>query len=209
MRKMSLDEREIRYMYEVEDFSDTIRNEGPLVVRNGFEKCSVENIEEIKDIDPLHASKVQCRLCDILFVAFAAVICQVKSYAHMAILAESHADWLRQYTQLPEGKTRSRGTFRRVLSMLNPEFLKNTFQSAVLRLIDQFDPSIDTSHIAMDGKSVAGYYTQSHLKFRFSAEDLEIFGDYRTQFGQIPFSTSKKVSAFPEKVEKIRKILII
>ncbi|MDO4571504.1 MAG: hypothetical protein Q4D38_14055 [Planctomycetia bacterium] len=47
------EEREIRYMYEAEDFSDTIRNEGLQVVHNGFEKCIVENIEEIKDIDHL------------------------------------------------------------------------------------------------------------------------------------------------------------
>ena len=61
------EEREIRYMYEVEDFSDTIRNESLQVVHNGFEKCVVENIEEIKDID--HGTLARCNIdCAIFYL---------------------------------------------------------------------------------------------------------------------------------------------
>ena len=35
-------------MYEVKDFSDIIRNEGPQVLHNGFEKCTVEILRKSK-----------------------------------------------------------------------------------------------------------------------------------------------------------------
>lgn len=49
-----------------------------------------------------------------------------------------------------------------------PEFLKSTFQAVISRLIGESDPSIDTSHIAMDSKSVTGFYTHSGNKILHS-----------------------------------------
>ncbi|MDO4550316.1 MAG: ISAs1 family transposase [Planctomycetia bacterium] len=168
MGKMSKIEAEIRQLYEEEGFPDIIRNEGLREVSNGFEKRVEEINGEIKDVDLRMANKVRYRLCDILFIAFAAMICQVKSYSHMAVFAEMEEEWLRQYTRLPEGRTPSRDTFRRVLSMLRPEFLKSTFQAVISRLLRESDPSMDTSHVAMDGKSVTGYYTHSGNKILHS-----------------------------------------
>ncbi|MDO4585437.1 MAG: hypothetical protein Q4D62_15220 [Planctomycetia bacterium] len=71
-------------------------------------------------------------------------------------------------TRLPEGKTPSRDTFRRVVSMLRTEFLKGTFESAISRIIGESDSSIDTSHIAMDGKPVIDFYTHSGNKILHS-----------------------------------------
>ena len=68
MGKMSKIEAEIRQLYDEENFSDIIRNEGFREVENGFEKRVKEIRKEIKDVDLRMANKVWHLVCGILFI---------------------------------------------------------------------------------------------------------------------------------------------
>ena len=52
--------------------------------------------------------------------------------------------------------------------MLHPDFLKNTLRVATERLISTYGKSEDVSHVALDGKSVTGFFDHSGNKILHS-----------------------------------------
>lgn len=100
-------------------------------------------------------------LAEILFVAFAAVLCGASHCTEMALFARSRLDLLRQFVPLKYGPP-SHDTFSRVLNALDPE----AFNSAFSRFMAAFGEAAPAAgHVAVDGKSLRRAYEKgaSHM----------------------------------------------
>lgn len=95
-------------------------------------------------------------LTDILFTAFAAMLCGAVNCTEMAIFAETRLELLRQFVPLEAGAP-SHDTFSRVFRALDPAAFAASFQ----RLMTAFGTQARTdlrSQVAVDGKSLRRAY---------------------------------------------------
>lgn len=92
-------------------------------------------------------------LSEILFVAFAAVLCGARHCTEMALFARARLDLLRQFVGLKHGPP-SHDTFSRVLGALDPA----AFNLAFGRFMAAFAGAAPASHVALDGKSLRRAY---------------------------------------------------
>lgn len=103
-------------------------------------------------------------LPEILFVAFAAVLCGATHCTEMALFAKSRLELLRQFIPLKNGAP-SHDTFCRVLAALDPA----AFNEAFMRFMAAFGETarIDApkGHVSIDGKSLRRAYAKgaSHM----------------------------------------------
>ncbi|HEX3364541.1 ISAs1 family transposase [Phenylobacterium sp.] len=113
----------------------------------------VEILGEIPDPRRYNA---QHDLTDILFVAFAAMLCGATHCTEMAIFAEARLELLRQFVPLKEGAP-SHDTFSRVFRALDPAAFNTAFQ----RLMAAFGLQArqdSAGQLAIDGKSLRRAY---------------------------------------------------
>jgi predicted transposase YbfD/YdcC len=97
----------------------------------------------------------QHELTDLLFVAFAAVLCGAKHCTEMELFGEARADLLREFVPLKDGIP-SHDTFSRVLGALDPD----AFNAAFARFMAGFgaEARAEPGQIAVDGKSLRRAY---------------------------------------------------
>lgn len=98
-------------------------------------------------------------LTDILFVAFAAMLCGATNCTDMALFAEARLTFLRQFVPLNDGAP-SHDTFSRVFRMLDP----TAFHAAFQRLIAAFGAQARQNagrQLALDGKSQRRAYDKA------------------------------------------------
>jgi predicted transposase YbfD/YdcC len=94
-------------------------------------------------------------LAEVLFVAFAAVLCGATHCTEMALFARARLDLLRQFVPLSHGPP-SHDTFSRVLNALDPI----AFNAAFGRFMAAFGEAAGAAarHVAVDGKSLRRAY---------------------------------------------------
>ena len=105
--------------------------------------------------DPRRCNAVH-DLTDILFAAFAAMLCGATHCTEMAIFAETRLELLRQFVPLEAGAP-SHDTFSRVFAALDPAAFTASFQ----RLMTAFGSQARTDlrgQVAIDGKSLRRAY---------------------------------------------------
>ncbi len=88
---------------------------------------------------------------EILFIAFAAVLCGVRSYELMEEFGELHEEWLRKWLKLPHGVP-SYNTFSRVFQAIRPE----AFASCIAAHLARIGFAMEGGQIAIDGKALRG-----------------------------------------------------
>lgn len=101
--------------------------------------------------DPRRCNAVH-DLTDLLFTAFAAMLCGAVNCTEMAIFAETRLELLRQFVPLEAGAP-GHDTFSRVFRMLDPAAFAASFQ----RLMTAFGTQARTDlrgQVAVDGKSL-------------------------------------------------------
>jgi predicted transposase YbfD/YdcC len=103
-------------------------------------------------------------LPEILFVAFAAVLCGATHCTEMALFAKSRLELLRQFIPLERGAP-SHDTFRRVLAALDPAALNDAFMRFMTAFGEQARIDVPKGHVAIDGKSLRRAYAKgcSHM----------------------------------------------
>src|SRR3954447_12292935 len=109
-------------------------------------------IKELASIeDPRCEWKVEHHLLDILVIAVCAVLGEAESFEDIALYGRCKEAWLRGFLALPNGIP-SHDTFRRVLTLVDPEAFERCFLGWVRAA---FRPGEDRPRQgAIDGKTV-------------------------------------------------------
>jgi predicted transposase YbfD/YdcC len=123
--------------------------------------------------DPRCDWKVEHRLVDILVIAVCAVVGEAESFEDIALYGRCKQDWLRGFLALPNGIP-SHDTFRRVLTLIDPERFERCFLGWV-RSVFRPDAAAPRQ-IAIDGKTVRRSFDRQdgrsplHLVSAFATE---------------------------------------
>src|SRR3954447_10259784 len=109
-------------------------------------------IAELASIeDPRCGWKVEHRLIDILVIAVCAALGEAETFEDIALYGRCKEAWLRGFLALPNGIP-SHDTFRRVLTLIDPETFERSFLGWVRAA---FRPGEDRPRqVAIDGKTV-------------------------------------------------------
>jgi predicted transposase YbfD/YdcC len=126
--------------------------------------------------DP-RASNARHDLSELLFIAFAAVLCGAESCEDMAEFGAAKEAALRQVLRLRHGVP-SHDTFSRVFRLLDPVAFEAAFRKFTAAFAAHLSGQVGTAgqHIALDGKSLAGAFesgaraTPLHLVTAWSVE---------------------------------------
>lgn len=103
-------------------------------------------------------------LPEVLFVAFAAVLCGATHCTEMALFAKSRLDLLRQFIPLERGAP-SHDTFSRVLAAVDPVALNDAFMRFMAAFGERARIDVPKGQVAIDGKSLRRAYAKgcSHM----------------------------------------------
>lgn len=101
--------------------------------------------------DPRGEGYTRHHFGEIIFMAFTAIVCGVKSYELMEEFCELREKWFRKWLRLPNGLP-SYNTFARVMEALDPV----QFSACILTHLQQAGTAISGEQIAIDGKALRG-----------------------------------------------------
>jgi predicted transposase YbfD/YdcC len=135
-------------------------------------------ITELEAIeDPRCGWKVEHRLIDVLVIAVCAVLGEAESFEDIALYGRCKHAWLARFLALPNGIP-SHDTFRRVLTLVDPEAFERCFLGWVRAV---FRSDEDTPRqIAIDGKTVRGSFDRKHGR-----SPLHLVSAYATEHGLV------------------------
>lgn len=132
--------------------------------------------------DP-RAGNARHDLSEVLFIAFAAVLCGAESCVDMAAFGAAKADLLGSMLALEHGVP-SHDTFSRVFRLLDPEQFEAAFRAFMCRFAAALSGQIGTAGqvVALDGKSLRGAVNAAkrtqplHLVTAWAAEQRLVLG---------------------------------
>ena len=101
--------------------------------------------------DPRNGGNTRHHFGEILFIAFAAVLCGVRTYELMEEFAELREDWLRKWLKLPNGIP-CYNTFSRVFQAIEP----GAFAACIAEHLGALGFEMQGGQIAIDGKALRG-----------------------------------------------------
>ena len=101
--------------------------------------------------DPRNGGNTRHYFGEILFIAFAAVLCGVRSYELMEEFAELRESWLRKWLRLP-GSIPCANTFSRVFQAIEP----TAFAECIATHLARLGFVMQGGQIAIDGKALRG-----------------------------------------------------
>ena len=107
------------------------------------------------DLPDPRASNARHDLVEVLFIAFAAVLCGADSCQDMADFAAVKQDALRRVLRLRHGAP-SHDTFSRIFRLLDGEAFETAFRGFMAAFAAHLAPSGTPPVIALDGKSLSG-----------------------------------------------------
>ena len=168
-----------------------------LIMRGIKPLTLMEVCDGLVDVDPRADRVTKFEFGELLFAAMIAILCGAVSYKKMAMVAEAKIEWLRRYLPYENG-TPSAGTFRDVLSRLNPLHIHEAFAGWAGEALETLRGA---GVVAIDGKTAKGTKTSAkkplHVVSAFaSAASLVI--------GQISCSAkSNEITAIPELLDML------
>ena len=111
-----------------------------------------EGFESFRSIgDPRNGGNTRHHFGEILFMAFAAVLCGIRSYEMMEEFAELNGEWLRKWIKLPNGIPCA-NTFSRVFEAIEP----SAFAGCIAEHLGRLGFRAAAGQIAIDGKALRG-----------------------------------------------------
>ena len=127
--------------------------------------------------DPRCEWKVEHRLVDILAIAVCAVLGEAETFEDIALYGRCKQAWLAQFLALPNGIP-SHDTFRRVLTLVDPDALERSFLAWVRAV---FRPEDATARqVAIDGKAVRRSFDRKKGR-----SPLHLVSAYATEHGLV------------------------
>ena len=159
---------------------------------------SMKLLDYFKDVtDPRVERTKLHKLEDILAIAICATICGAEGWTEIAFFGECKKEWLKTFLELKNG-TPCDDTFRRVISMLQPDEFETCFQKWTKAISNDLSDiiSIDgktlrRSHDNANGKSAI------HLVSAWACENKMVFGQVATD------EKSNEITAIPKLLETL------
>lgn len=110
--------------------------------------------------DPRNGGATRHHFGEILFMAFAALLCGVRSYEMIEEFAEINEEWLRKWIKLPNGVPCA-NTFSRVFQAIEPA----AFTGCIVEHLERLGFAGVAGQIAIDGKALRGSRSggESHI----------------------------------------------
>ena len=148
-------------------------------------KQLIEKLQRVKD--PRRPwGNIRHKLCDIIFIGLASVICGGKDFVHMEDTGKLKEEWFRQYLELPNGIPDS-DTFRRTFERLNPKH----FEDALCKIVDVRD-----RNVAIDGKTIRGSGNAEYKAYHVLSAWVS---DLQLSIGQMAVEEkTNEITAIPE-----------
>lgn len=111
-------------------------------------------------VDPRDGGHTKHYFGEIIFIAFTAIVCGMKSYELIEEFGDSNENWFRTWLELPHGIP-SYNTFSRVIEAVDPLL----FSACIAGHINLTMNETPTGQIAIDGKAIRGSASdgKSHL----------------------------------------------
>src|ERR671926_1123429 len=133
----------------------------------------IAQLETIED--PRCGWRVEHRLLDILVIAVCAVLGEAESFEDIALYGRCKREWLGGFLAPPNGIP-SHDTFRRVLTLVDPDAFERSFLGWVRAV---FRPDEDgPRQVAIDGKTVRRSFDRKHGR-----SPLHLVSAYATEDG--------------------------
>ena len=155
--------------------------------------ASIDLFEHFDELpDPRMDRRKRHSLMDVLFISICAVICGATSFVDMYDFGCAKEDWLRRHLDLENGIP-SHDTFRRVLSLVDPDGFRQCFMSWTESLSEATGRDI----IAFDGKTLRRSFDSAtglsaiHLMNAWSCENDFCVGQLKVD------GKSNEITAMP------------
>jgi predicted transposase YbfD/YdcC len=114
-------------------------------------------LEAFEDVPDPRDFTAQHELVDVLFVAFAAMLCGATACTDMALFAQPRLELLRQFVPLANGAP-SHDTFSRLFRALDPKAFEAAFRRFMAAFGQAARQDAGPRHLAVDGKSLRRAY---------------------------------------------------
>jgi predicted transposase YbfD/YdcC len=122
-------------------------------------EVAVVFLDVFKEVPDPRDHTVRHELPEILFIAFAAVLCGATHCTEMVLFAKNRLDLLRQFIPLKHGVP-SHDTFSRVLAALDPVAFNAAFMRFMAAFGEQARIDVPDGQVAIDGKSLRRAYAK-------------------------------------------------
>ncbi len=141
--------------------------------------------------DPRRDHKKKHKLCDIIFISIAAVICGADDWYEIEEYGKYKYEWLKTILELPHGIP-SHDTFNRVFSLLEPASVQKCFISWVQSIVTTLEGQV----INVDGKRMcnsgeAGSKSVIHMVSAWSNANSMALGQVKVN------NKSNEITAIP------------
>jgi predicted transposase YbfD/YdcC len=135
------------------------------------------------DLPDPRAANVRHRLIDIIVISICAVICDADGWKDFEDFADAKLEWFETFMDLRHGVP-SADTFRRVLSMLDPDALERCFMNWMQSVVTLSAGKL----LAIDGKSLRRSFEHgwdksgmTHLVSCFVQDNGQVFTQIKTE----------------------------
>ena len=163
-------------------------------------KDFIEKLDFIEAEDGRQQSKVRHRLKDILVIVLFATFADADDWVEIAMFAQIHEAYLRQYIRLENGVP-SHDTIQRAMAMIDPGVLQQ-LQGKFQEMMNQGEGEKLKKIIAIDGKTMRGNsqgdIAPSHVVSAWCKEDGVCIGQ------EAVTEKSNEITAIPQLLSKIQ-----
>lgn len=149
-------------------------------------------------VDDPRKYHIRHKLLDIITIAICAIICGADSWVMVEEYGKSKYEWLKKFLELPEGIP-SHDTFGRVFAAIDPK----QFNASFSRWSRSISTLINTSHVAIDGKTVRRSHDNAqdksaiHMLSAWAVENGIVLGQVKTD------EKSNEITAIPELIKHL------
>jgi predicted transposase YbfD/YdcC len=152
----------------------------------------VELLDQVPD--PREDYKVHHKLSTILFCTLCAVLCGAEGWSDIVLFCKLRKEWLSRHVEFCKGIP-SEWTFRRVFTLLKPEFIETLLRAHSAQLMRDEGSDLEKMQICIDGKALRG-------SKRHNAKCLQVITAFSHEHGLVLAqkdveSKSNEITAIP------------
>lgn len=164
------------------------------------------NYDEFKDhfnilTDSRQDRKITYDFFEVMFQVVTAMLCGMKTWDEIEAFGEENLEWFRKFSPYLSGIP-SQDTTARIVGLVDPDEFSLCFTRWCNDI--QYEKSLETKHIAIDGKSLKGTYDHSkkkcltHMVNAYSVDTGLVLGQLKTS------SKSNEITTIPELLKLIK-----
>ncbi len=146
------------------------------------------NYDEFKDhfntlTDSRQERKITYDFFEVMFQVVTAMLCGMKTWDEIEAFGEENLEWFRKFSPYLSGIP-SQDTTARIVGLVDPDEFSLCFTRWCNDV--QYEKSLETKHIAIDGKSLKGTYDYSekkcltHMVNAYSVDTGLVLGQLKT-----------------------------